>query len=144
MLVALVRGPGYYDPARFPARARDRRALVLDLMQQAELIPEREASLAASGELGVWDRKTAGASYYPAYLQLVREQLMAQYRQEDLTQAGLRIFTALDPLAQASAERRVAEGLSLLDGRLDGRWHRAGRCRHRDEHTVGRCTGGRR
>ncbi|MEX1265534.1 MAG: transglycosylase domain-containing protein, partial [Woeseia sp.] len=119
LLVALVRGPGYYDPVRFPARARDRRALVLDLMQQAELIPEREASLAASGELGVWDRKTAGASYYPAYLQLVREQLMAQYRQEDLTQAGLRIFTALDPLAQASAERRVAEGLSLLDGHDD-------------------------
>ncbi len=116
LLVALVRGPGYYDPLRFPARARDRRALVLDLMQRAELIDEREASLAASGELGVWDRKTAGASYYPAYLQLVREQLMAQYRQEDLTQAGLRIFTALDPLAQASAERRVAEGLSLLDG----------------------------
>jgi len=115
LLVALVQGPGYYDPLRFPARARGRRALVLDLMQQAELIDEREASLAASGELGVWDRKTAGASYYPAYLQLVREQLMAQYRQEDLTQAGLRIFTALDPLAQASAERRVAEGLSVLD-----------------------------
>jgi len=116
LLVALVRGPGYYDPLRHPQRARARRALVLDLMTEAGIVPVADAARAAHSDLGIWDRQSAGASYYPAYLQLVREQLLTQYRQEDLTQTGLRVFTALDPLVQASAERRIAEGLKALDG----------------------------
>jgi penicillin-binding protein 1B len=116
VLVALLRGPGYYDPLRHPARARARRNLVLDLMQDAGFVSKSDARRAAESEIGTWDRKTAGASYYPAYLQLVREQLLTQYRREDLSRIGLRVFTALDPLVQASAERRLADGLRQLEG----------------------------
>lgn len=116
LLVALVRGPGYYDPLRFPERAKARRRLVIEQMVEADIIDTAEAVRAVDADLGIWDRQSAGASYYPAYLQLVREQLLAQYRADELTRTGLRIFTALDPLVQASAERRVAEGLAALDG----------------------------
>ena len=35
LLVAIVRGPSYYDPRRHPERARARRDLVLKLMARA-------------------------------------------------------------------------------------------------------------
>ncbi|MGD8931331.1 MAG: transglycosylase domain-containing protein, partial [Chromatiales bacterium] len=38
LLVALVRGPSAYDPRRHPQRARERRALVLSIMQEQGLI----------------------------------------------------------------------------------------------------------
>lgn len=120
LLVALVRGPGYYDPERWPERAMARRNLVIDLMASAGVIDERQAADARRRPLDTWDRASAGASYYPAYLALVRQQLAEQYRAEDLAREGLRIFTALDPLAQASAERRVADGLAELDARQPG------------------------
>lgn len=117
LLVALVRGPGYYDPDRAPQRALDRRNLVLDLMADAGTVDAATARAAQRKGLDTWNRAEAGASYYPAYLALVRQQLAAQYRPEDLTREGLRIFSALDPLAQASAERRIADGLVALDSR---------------------------
>jgi penicillin-binding protein 1B len=117
LLVALVKGPTYYDPWRHPQRALERRNLVLQLMADSELITPEQARKARNRELDVWDRDTAGASYYPAYLQLVRAQLAEQYRDKDLTTAGLRVFTALDPLVQATAEARLAAGLTALDRR---------------------------
>jgi penicillin-binding protein 1B len=117
LLVALVRGPAYYDPRRYPERALERRALVLKLMAEFGVLTEEQARTAASQGLDIWDTRNAGASYYPAFLQLVRRQLTLQYREEDLTSEGLRVFTALDPLVQASVERRLAEGLEDLDAR---------------------------
>lgn len=117
LLVALVRGPGYYDPVLRPDRALARRNLVLKMMGDAGVLDPETVAQASARELDIWDRSTAGASYYPAYLALVRQQLSDQYRAEDLTQTGLRIFSALDPLAQASAERHLAAGLAELDQR---------------------------
>ena len=42
-------------------------------------------------------------------------QLQAQYREEDLTSEGLRIFTAFDPRVQAAAERAVLAGLDAIE-----------------------------
>ena len=121
LLVALVRGPAYYDPRRYPERAIERRALVLRLMADFGVLTDEDAQEASARELDIWDTRAAGASSYPAFLQLVRRQLTAQYREEDLTSEGLRVFTALDPLVQASVERQLAEGLDSLEvrSRLD-------------------------
>jgi penicillin-binding protein 1B len=115
LLVALVRGPAYYDPRRYPERALERRALVLRLMAEFGVLTDTEARDAAARELDIWDTRVAGASYYPAFLQLVRRQLIAQYREEDLTSEGLRVFTALDPLVQATVERRLEGGLDTIE-----------------------------
>lgn len=115
LLVALVRGPGYYDPYRHPDRAIERRNMVLRQMVETDVIERSTADEASSLPLDLWDRGAHGASYYPGYLQLVRRQLAQQYRNEDLTQEDLRVFTALDPRAQGLAERRLAEGLDVLE-----------------------------
>lgn len=115
-LVAIVRGPSYYDPRRHPDRVLKRRNLVLDEMVAQRVIPEGEARAAKAHPLGITS-KTAGA-YYPAYLDLVRRTLRRDYREQDLTEAGLEVFTNLDPRVQADAERILDRELTRLDRML--------------------------
>jgi len=60
LLVAVVRGPSYYDPRRHPERVRLRRDLVLKVMADQGIVTAREASAAAHQPLGVSGRP-AGA-----------------------------------------------------------------------------------
>src|SRR5690606_16087771 len=48
LLVAVVRGPSYYDPRRHPDRARARRDLVLRIMAEQGVVSEAEAKAAAA------------------------------------------------------------------------------------------------
>jgi penicillin-binding protein 1B len=125
LLVAIVRGPSYYDPRRHPDRVRLRRDLVLKVMADQGIISAPQASAAAQRPLGVSSRP-AGA-YYPAYLDFVRRTLRRDYRDEDLTQAGLAVYTSLEPRVQDEAERSLERELERLDrvhkephGRLEG------------------------
>ncbi|HEX7116840.1 MAG TPA: penicillin-binding protein 1B [Steroidobacter sp.] len=115
LLVGIVRGPSYYDPRRHPDRARDRRNLVLNLMAKYGVIDERAAKEAAARPLGLAIGRPDAGGYYPAFLDLVRRTLRRDYRDEDLTEAGLRIFSTLDPQVQATAEKVLSEQLERLD-----------------------------
>jgi len=113
LLVAIVRGPSYYDPRRHPDRARTRRDLVLKLMADRRIVQPEDARTAARRPLGVTAR--ASGTYYPAYLDFIRRTLRRDYKEEDLTKAGLRIYTSLDPHAQEQAERALEHELARLD-----------------------------
>jgi penicillin-binding protein 1B len=113
LLVAIVRGPSYYDPRRHPERALARRNLVLKLMADLSVITAQDAQSASSRPLGVTNRG-AGA-YYPSYLDFVRRTLRRDYRESDLTQEGLKIFTSLEPRAQDEAEQTLDRELTRLE-----------------------------
>ncbi|HEY1873177.1 MAG TPA: penicillin-binding protein 1B [Steroidobacteraceae bacterium] len=113
LLVAIVRGPSYYDPRRHPERALARRNLVLKQMAEQGVVKTDDATAAARRPLGV-SARPAGA-YYPAYLDFVRRTLRRDYRDQDLTEAGLRVYTSLDPRAQDAAERALERELARLD-----------------------------
>ena len=113
LLVAIARGPSFYDPRRHPDRARKRRDLVLKVMADQGIVSATEAGVAAAQPLGVTARSSTG--YYPAYLDLVRRTLRRDYREADLTEAGLKIFTSLDPRAQDLAEQTLEKELTRLD-----------------------------
>jgi len=113
LLVGLARGPSYYDPRRRPERALNRRNLVLSILSERHVVTTDEARKAAARSLGVMTRTAAG--YYPAYLDFVRRTLRRDYKEEDLTEAGLRIFTSLDPRAQELAEQTLERELTRLD-----------------------------
>jgi penicillin-binding protein 1B len=115
LLVAIVRGPSYYDPRRHPERARTRRNLVLDLMAEHGVIDQQAAERAKQRPLGIVNAKTQAAGYYPAFLDLVRRTLRRDYREEDLTEAGLKIFSTLNPHAQSEAEKILAAELERLE-----------------------------
>jgi penicillin-binding protein 1B len=115
LLVAIVRGPSYYDPRRHPERARTRRDLVLKLMAEHGVITSEDAERAIEHPLGIVSTTTQAGGYYPAFLDLVRRTLRRDYREEDLTEAGLRIFTTLDPYAQSQAEQALVQELAGLE-----------------------------
>jgi penicillin-binding protein 1B len=114
LLVGMIKGPSYYNPLRNPERARERRNLVLEVMADRGVITVEEATLARAMPLGLNEQYRIRDSF-PAYLDLVRRQLREEYRDEDLTTLGLRIFTAFDPLLQRQIERSTTAVLDQLD-----------------------------
>jgi penicillin-binding protein 1B len=115
LLVAMVKGPSYYDPRRHPERAKQRRDWVLDTLVQQGHLSRELAEAAKARRLGVSPRAPSGVTPFPAYLQLVRKQLQRDYREEDLRDEGLMIFTTLDPLIQLKAERALVAQLNRLE-----------------------------
>ena len=113
LLVAIVRGPTYYDPRRHADRVRARRDMVLKLMADRGIVKPDDALAAEKKPLGVTSR--ASGAYYPAYLDFVRRTLRRDYHEQDLTEAGLRIYTSLEPRAQDEAERALERELARLD-----------------------------
>ncbi len=127
LLVALVRGPSYYDPRRHPKRAKQRRDLVLKILHSRGVISKKQMQTAVRSSLGVTRKGNKAGGNYHAFLDLVRRQLQRDYRQEDLTSEGLRVFTTLDPWAQKQAEQAMSKRLSRLEkghklprGKLEG------------------------
>ena len=117
LLIGLARGASTYNPWRQPERARRRRDLVLDVMAARGVIGHAEAGAAKARPLGIRSEAPRGASPHPAFMDLVRRQLSRDYRDGDLRTEGLRIFTALDPLVQSSAERALARELAAAEQR---------------------------
>ncbi len=115
LLVAVARGPSYYNPRRSAKRALERRNLVLQLLAEFDVVPAKEAEAASKRPLGLAGNGRLAAGYYPAFLDFVRRTLRRDYREEDLTEGGLKIFTTLDPLVQASAESALTAELERLD-----------------------------
>jgi penicillin-binding protein 1B len=117
LLVGMVKGPTYYNPRRNPDRALARRNLVLDLLVEQGVVTLEEAAAAKQKPLGVTQRGSMADSSFPAFLDLVKRQLREDYREEDLTEEGLRIFTSFDPILQLKAESALADSLKRLAGR---------------------------
>lgn len=117
LLVALVKGPAYYDPRRHPARALERRNLVLSVLAEEGELSQNEAIKARGKSLGIIDKPAYSTNRYPAFIDLVKRQLASDYQPEDLQSEGLRIFTTLDPQIQERAEATLKSTLSSLSQR---------------------------
>ncbi len=117
LLIGLVRGASLYNPRRNPDRSMQRRNRVLQIFNETGLISDQAAAAATTRPLGVTREPRSVRSRYPAFIDLVRRQLRSDYREEDLRNEGLRIFTTLSPSDQEAAERAVVEGLESLADR---------------------------
>ena len=114
-LIAVIRGPSYYNPFRHPQRILARRNLVLDKMRDGELIEPAAHERARGMPLKVVRGARSGGAYYPAYMDLVRAELATLYKDQDLTTRGLRIFTTLEPDVQDAVEQALSSTLTRLE-----------------------------
>lgn len=121
LLVAMVKGPSFYDPRRYEQRARERRDLVLELLEQQMILTELDMVNAKDRPLGVTTRAKSTISTYPAFIDLVRRQLRTDYKEEDLTSEGLQIFTTLDPVIQFETEKSLTRRVEQLGQRVDSK-----------------------
>jgi penicillin-binding protein 1B len=115
VLVGMVRGPAVYDPYKHAARTLERRNLVLRETRDNNGITLEQYASARASPLGVSNKTGMGTSPYPAFLKLVIRQLRRDYDEKDLRTEGLRIFTTLDPRAQAAAENALIKRLTQFD-----------------------------
>ncbi len=117
VLVALVRGPSFYDPRKQSSRTIKRRNLVLDGMHQQGFITKKQMIAAKKQKLNVIARTHRPANRYPGFIDLVKRQLRKEYREDDLTSEGLRVFTTLDTQIQNTLETTIVRKLNYLEKR---------------------------
>jgi len=115
LLVAILRGPAFYDPRRYAERALKRRNHILDTMLRDELINQQQAASAKASPLTLSPKPSHGSGRYPAFVELVKRQLQKDYKEDDLRSEGLRIFTSLDPIAQQVAEQSLTKWTARLE-----------------------------
>lgn len=114
-LIGMVKGASYFDPRRFPERCKARRDVVLGAFRGENIISEAAYRLALAEPLGGDFEQKTGFNRFPAYLDLVRFQLQAEYQKEDLQTRGLRILTNLDPQVQWQIEDGLEKTVEVLE-----------------------------
>jgi len=117
VLIGMVKGASYYNPARNPQRSTERRNTVINAVQSHGLITEAEASNEKAKKLVVTTRNKR--ALYPAFVNLVQRQLNRDYDPEDLKSEGLQIFTTLDPYVQHVTEQSIRSTVPALDRQTD-------------------------
>ncbi len=119
LLVAVLRGPSYYDPRRYEDRALERRNQILEKLYQDDLIDQKQVLKAKQSPLNVAPKPNRGHGLYPAFIELVKRDLKKDYREEDLMSEGLRIFTTLDPIVQKVSEKETVQWIQRLEKERD-------------------------
>ncbi|MDA0129803.1 penicillin-binding protein 1B [Vibrio sp. MarTm2] len=113
LLVGMVKGPSYYNPVRFPERAKERRDLVLRLMMQQGILSANQFEMAADRPLDIQDNPRI-ASRQPAYFQQLKIELNQKVGDVFQSDVGLRVFTSLDPVSQQELEAAIAKKVPEL------------------------------
>ncbi len=111
LLAAIVNNPGKYNPVRSPEKSKERRNRVLTKMLEEDRISQDEFDLADQAPLPT-KVKTNLAASAPYYVNAVNQSLK-ELGIED--RSGLKVYTALDPVAQQLAEESVTNGLKYFE-----------------------------
>ncbi len=120
LLVGMVKGPSYYDPRRAPKRAMTRRNLVLQEFFDTGLISAGQLNAAQAAPLDIVENGQLPHNRFPAFMELVRSQITADFDEQALRDGNLSIFTTLDPAAQLYTEQAITSTLKALGKRGDG------------------------
>ena len=117
MLVAMVKGPSYYNPRRYPERTMERRDLVLRLMAENQLINTREYRASLKRPIAIAKMKDSLQKSYPGYLELVNRELKKLLPDQKVLDAGVRVFTYFDLQKQTAMEDSIVKSLPYLERR---------------------------
>ena len=122
MLAGLPKAPSNYNPRRNMQRSIQRRNLVLSLMQaQGRITPEQAArAKAARVRLARWNPPRSRRRTAPYFVEQVRRALEDRFGEG--VYAGLRVYTTLDPRAQAAAEQQLETQIRAIENGAFGRF----------------------
>ncbi len=114
LLVGIIPAPNAFNPYHSPAKAKQRRDLVLRRMRESDLISEAELRRALAQPLPSARApiRSADASYF---LDGAREEVERRAGPRVLDRPGTAIFTTMDPRDQAAAVKAVTDGLAALE-----------------------------
>jgi len=113
LLAALPKAPERYSPIDHPERAVVRRNLVLQEMEDQGMIDRGTAEAAKAYPLAL-HRETENEGTAPYFVEWVRQQLMDRYGSQ-IYEAGLRVYTTLDPGIQSVADSALHAQLDWVE-----------------------------
>ncbi|HEX9084349.1 MAG TPA: transglycosylase domain-containing protein, partial [Gemmatimonadaceae bacterium] len=115
-LAAMPKGPALYDPLKYPDRVRQRRNVVLSLMNDQGYITSAQATAAKAAPL-VNFPNAGYSAYSPWFVDVVRVQ--ATRAGIPVAQGGYRIYTSLDPILQNAAMSALLEETAAVESQPD-------------------------
>ena len=124
MLAAMPKGPSLYDPRRHAKAAKERRDLVLGLMEDQKRITPAQAEAGRRQPLRVVRRRPVAGQTAPLaawYVEEVRRELEDRFG-EGLYEETLRVHTSLDVTAQKAAEEELLRQLAAIERGAAGRF----------------------
>ncbi|WP_411270433.1 penicillin-binding protein 1B [Alteromonas sp. CYL-A6] len=113
-LVAMIKGPSYYNPRRYPERVKERRDLVLRLLFEENDIGRDEYEQYINQPLNLASGASLASGKHPAFMDQVRRELQEILADPSLRDSGVRVFTTLDIVAQRRAEAALSQTLDGL------------------------------
>jgi penicillin-binding protein 1B len=117
LLAGLIQRPSYLSPYRHPDRALERRNLVLESMVETHVITREQANKAKGTPLKLAPPNVE-ASDAPYFVDMVRDQLISKFNENELNDQSYRIYTTLDPDLQKAAAQSVELGIKLVDDQI--------------------------
>ncbi len=113
-LVAMIKGPSYYNPRRHPERVLERRNLILRLLFEANEIGSKDYQRYLEMPLTLASGASLASGKHPAFMQKVRNELQQILADPTLRDSGVKVFTTLDIYAQRRAEAALTQTLDKL------------------------------
>jgi penicillin-binding protein 1B len=114
LLAGVVNGPTVFSPFQHPDAATRRRNVVLQAMFDNHVITRDQMVNAKATPLKLAPPNSQ-AKDAPYYVDLVRNRLLSQYQESDLTNGGLRVYTTLDRQLQQVAAEAIQVGMKQVD-----------------------------
>ena len=132
VIAGLPQAPSKYNPFRRPESAQARQRYVLERMRTLQWISEEEYQNACNEPLVYWSMPDGRGGAADWYLEEARRLLIEFFTEENLRalgidtprygedyvyEAGLTVYTAMDPVQQEAAGTALRRGLEELDKR---------------------------
>ncbi|MEI6758573.1 MAG: PBP1A family penicillin-binding protein [Chlorobium sp.] len=123
-LIATLKNPTAYNPAKDPVSALGRRNLILSLMEKAKFISPQQAATAKKTRLVLKYTPVSHQGLAPYFTEYIRQTIKpsAKLGNIDLFRDGLTIQTTLDSRMQNYAQQAAAEHLAELQAAFDRSW----------------------
>ena len=127
-LAGIIHSPNRYSsPERHPQHAAAARDRALNAMLENHVITAQQAAAARAMPMHFTSPADTGAA--PYFVDMVRDKLLEDFSETDLTTQSYSIYTTLDPALQRAAADAISEGMKQVDQLLAKkyeRWRRSG------------------
>jgi penicillin-binding protein 1A len=153
-IAGLAQAPSYYSPVVHPDRAQERRNAILERMSRYGFLTAKEAESWQDKPLVLRPYRDVFGDRLPYYAEHVRRYVTKKYGSDALMERGLRVETAVDPVADALAYENIDFGTRKQDKRQgwrgpeayldEGRPRELFRARARERYGDGALESGRR
>ncbi|MFC3122992.1 penicillin-binding protein 1B [Agaribacter flavus] len=111
-LVAMVKGPSYYNPVRYNARTQERRNLVLRMLFDAQHIDASEYETAINAPLVTYKSGSLASGKHPAFMDKLKSEIKQAIDTQEIRESGIKLYTTLDINVQRRAEGAVQKVLN--------------------------------